>query len=370
MTTGSWTAGGPLDPLHQSSCFFSEKNWVGTNGKTESSPVGIRLKWNSYSMFHRKVEKTCIPASWGDYVHWIGRCVNHNDSTVKSIVGWSANDDLRLLAKLSEEIRGHSFDLGINIAEASESYHTILGNLRSLGGALVSLKHGRVSNAFRYLGVTGRRNTLATRRLSAKDISGRWLEMQYAWRPLVSQSFEAAKALEAVTGPRVLRFSVSSGTRRSTYEGSPTPIYKYPITLSYSVRQKAELYEDVSVNRSLALVDPVQIAWEVVPYSFVVDWFIPIGTYLSVWQMIPQLKGRFMKTQRIVHKSPSQCTVVQNGGENWRYGSATCREHMFRTDRTVTSSLAVPLPTFNPPPKALSPKRLLNAVALVHQLLK
>jgi len=372
MTTGSWFVG-QIDPFNKSSCDYAERVWNGGNGKTEAWAGGIRPKWNNYSLYRQKVSKTCIPASWGDYVHWIKGPIDKTEATARADVGWSVNDDLRLLAKLAENIRGHSFDLGINIAEGKESYKTIVGNLRSLGGALVSLKHGRVSNAFRYLGVTGRRNALATRRLSAKDISGRWLEMQYAWMPLVSQSYEAAKALKAVTGYRKMRFSASLGAKRTTYECSSQPaVYTYRARLSYSARYIAELYEDISLNRSLGLVDPVQIAWEVVPYSFVVDWFLPIGTYLSAWQMIPKLKGRFIYTQRIGHKSMSlRCTLKSPiVGENWRYGSATERFEMFRTSRTVSNSLSVPFPTFNSPPKALSPRRIYNAVALIHQLLK
>jgi len=170
-----------------------------------------------------------------------------------------------------------------------------------------------------------------------------------------------------------MRFSASLGAKRTTYECSSQPaVYTYRARLSYSARYIAELYEDISLNRSLGLVDPVQIAWEVVPYSFVVDWFLPIGTYLSAWQMIPKLKGRFIYTQRIGHKSMSlRCTLKSPiVGENWRYGSATERFEMFRTSRTVSNSLSVPFPTFNSPPKALSPRRIYNAVALIHQLLK
>lgn len=369
MTTGSWSVGNPSYPLNQPSVFFAEKQWNGVNGKYEAYGAGKRNKWNNYSMYHRKRYQTCIPASWGQYAHWATFVKDYDEASCRSIVGWNANDDLRVLSKLAEAIRGHSFDLGINIAEGRESYKTILGNLQSIGAALVNFKHGRIGNGLRYLGVTGRRARGVTRRLSTLDLSGRWLEMQYAWLPMVSQSYEAAKALEAVTGPRVLRFRASV-TKGASYNASGTPIYTATAKLSYSIRYQAELSEDISIQRSLGLVDPLQIAWEIVPYSFVVDWFIPVGTYLSVWQMIPNLKGRFIKTQRIGHKGPKTVKVVDFSGENWRYGAGTSQETIFRTTRTVTSSLNVPKPTFNSPPKALSPRRLLNAVALIHQALK
>lgn len=33
--------------------------------------------------------------------------------------------------------------------------------------------------------------------------------------------------------------------------------------------------------QSLGLLDPLTLAWELIPFSFVVDWFLPVGTYLS-----------------------------------------------------------------------------------------
>jgi len=361
MTTGSWSLG---STSYSTSELYASKSWAGGDGKYEAWLGGNRIKWNNYTMQRQKWSSKITQAGYG-----VGAVTSHSAASASLLVGWKANDDLRLLSKLWENIRGHSFDLGINIAEASKTYSGIVQNLRSLGSALISLKHGRIGNAFRYLGVTGRRRSLTTRRLNARDVSGRWLEMQYAWLPLVSDSYEAAKALAAMTGPRSFRFTASIGTKRATYDGSQNPLsYKYPVLLTVSKRLQAELYEDISFSRGLGLTDPLSIAWEVVPYSFVVDWFLPIGTYLELWQSVPKLRGRFMTTVRIGQKA-GLGKVLQPAGVPG-YNGTTKSEEWFRIERTVSSSLDVPLPTFNSVPKALSPKHLLNAVALIHQALK
>lgn len=38
----------------------------------------------------------------------------------------------------------------------------------------------------------------------------------------------------------------------------------------------------LSALGSLGLTNPLDVAWEVLPFSFVVDWFIPIGNWLNV----------------------------------------------------------------------------------------
>jgi hypothetical protein len=274
-----------------------------------------------------------------------------------------------LLNKLAEAIRGHSFDLGVNIAEATKSYGTIVSNVQSIGRALLDLKHGNFTGALRSLGARrrGPRGHWDTRSLDSKDLSGRWLETQYAFLPLVSQSYEAAKAFEAVTGPRRLRFSVGSSAKRATIEGSDSlPNYSMPWNLSFSKRLIAELYEELSLQRSLGLVNPAEIAWEVVPYSFVVDWFLPIGSYISAWGVIPALRGRFITAMRgAIKNGPiNDFTVLKN------YASSGCHQSRIEYSRVISGSLSVPLPTFNSLPKALSPKRLLNAVSLIHQILR
>jgi hypothetical protein len=357
MTSGSWSFG---SSSYTSSQIHTDKTWSGGNGKTETWAGGTRLKWNDYTM------TTYSFLVLGQIVSNLGYgTISRAVSQAKSIVGWNANDDLRLLAKLTEQVRGHSFDLGINIAEGVKTYEGILGNLASLGKSLVALKHGQIGDAFRYLGTERK----GWRTLKSKDVSGRWLEMQYAWLPLVSQGYEAGKALAALTGPRSLRFTASIGTKYGSYEGSQGPFdYTYPVRTSYSKRLLAELYEPVSFNRSLGLVDPLSIAWEVVPYSFVVDWFLPVGTYLGVVGMIPNLVGRFLTIERSGMKAGDVKFTAQGIANGFK--NLTKRERRFNLTRTVSGSLSVPLPTFNSLPRALSPKRLLNATALIHQLLK
>jgi len=283
---------------------------------------------------------------------------------IKSKCNWTANDDLRLLDKLAQTVRGHSFDLGINLAESAKTYKSVLDNVRSIGGALVALKHGRFAQAARYLGVPQHRRS----RLNAHDVSGRWLEMQYAWLPLVSQSFEAGKALKALAGPRVLRFTASS-RKTGQYDGAITPsFYTYNVSTSFTKKLNCELVEDIGVARSLGLVDPLQIVWEIVPYSFVIDWFLPIGTFLSAWSVIPKLKGRFLTIERGGQKGQKPILKAPAIAAGWR--STDRKDTAFSISRTPSSSLSVPLPRFRSMPQALSPAHLTNAVALIHQLLK
>ncbi len=357
MTVGNWTVGSPSGQI------YAHKEWSGSNGKFESWGAGMRAKWNDYLMYHYRHSQVLTAENAGFEV---GPLPGRDLASIRSLVGWNSNDDLSLLSKLAAEVRGHSFDLGINIAEASKTYGSILGNLKTIGSALLSLKHGNIPEALRTLGS----NQRSSKRVIAKDLTGRWLETQYAFLPLVDQAYQSAKALESLTGLRRYRFSARSRTKREVVNDSPSPTgYTFPTSWSYSKKILAELHEEISVARSLGLTNPAAVAWEVVPYSFVVDWFIPIGTYLGVWGVIPALTGRFLTIERAGGKAMPISNGVP-GGSFWLIRQTRqYRADTFSLKRAVSSSLSVPMPTFKSVPKALSPRHLLNAVALIHQRL-
>lgn len=358
MTTGTWSVGTNTSTAP----FYGRKTWSGTDGRYEAGPDGKpRDKWNTYDMDHRRWTQSNVVGPYG----YAGICPASSINEFKTLTGWTNNDDLRLLNKLAEEIKGHSFDLAINMAEAGKTYGLILNNVRSLGSSLVALKRGRPGDALRALGVPERRQ----RRLRARDVSGRWLEMQYGWRPLIDQSYEAAKALESLTGPRRLRFTVSSSkTRDNDFSASP-PVYRLVFRSTLNVKIIAELYEELSIWRAMGLTNPAAVVWEVVPYSFCVDWFLPVGSYLSAWGVIPALKGRFLTMHKGSHKGARFSKLGPFPLAMPSAGSGL-KETYFRFQRRPSSSLTVPRPQFNSLPRALSPAHLYNAVALVHQRLK
>jgi hypothetical protein len=70
----------------------------------------------------------------------------------------------------------------------------------------------------------------------------------------------------------------------------------YPLKCGYGRAYLFEMREELGFSRQLGLLDPLSVVWENIPYSFVVDWFIPIGDYLSMLNQIPFLNGRWLIT--------------------------------------------------------------------------
>lgn len=337
MTTGTIY----VPALPHNTSYWYYKNWYGVDGKYEADG---RDKWNYYTL----------------YLLWesdqFGQ-VEHSASTVSGpYYTWSDSDEMRLQSKLVKKIKGSDFNLAVNLAQAHQVVGMCASTIQKLGRSLVRLKHGDVSSAFRELGVTG-----TGRPLKSRDVSGRWLEMQYGWLPLVDDAYEAAKAFEALSMGRKSRIVATEKVERPVNLSASPSNYESKGNTTIIKRIVCELEEELSFGRSLGLTDPLSVLWEIMPYSFVIDWFLPVGTYLENLNVIPSLKGRFLTTWY----QKTETRITGTFTPEW-LGSVR-RGHIIEMTRTPSVGLTTQLPKFVRPLDALTPKRIANAVSLVHQ---
>jgi len=119
-----------------------------------------------------------------------------------------------------------------------------------------------------------------------------WLEYSYGWKPLLGDVYSQAEALATHLVER------SNVVRRESQKGKTVQDDKYTyivpgnsIWTEESVR-KIQYFVEVgvffripqgSINplNTFGINNPLVVLWEVVPFSFVADWFIPIGQFLE-----------------------------------------------------------------------------------------
>lgn len=366
VTTGTT---GSSNTLLDTTGAVRRRQWSGGDGKYETYGGSSRLKWNNYTLEARwRIRKQRYfsykskPAYGGSTV----TAVLSRAFPPSNQITWSANDELKLQAKLLERVKGHSFNLAVATAEGRELVSMVESNLLKFGRAVNALRRGDFSTAARQLGARPRGT-----RLKPSDVPGRWLELQYGWLPALKDTYEAGKAFEALSnGPRSTTVVVSSG-RKATRDVQPAGdhgVCEWTEVEKYSKRIQYELYEELSASRQLGLTNPLSVVWERIPYSFVVDWFIPIGTYLDDLNQIPKLRGRFLTTvkrykagSKVRVGSPLPISVAKvlyvPEDDSWESVSLT---------RTLSSSLSPPLPTFRFS-GALKGKRVWNAISLASQ---
>lgn len=157
------------------------------------------------------------------------------------------------------------------------------------------------------------------RRKSWKKIPSRYLEMSYGWIPLMSDVEGAAQELSRVVNrdlhrPQVTaKGSASSSDFVAGKSGGATTIWR---NIHFDIRHRCEVSVVAKVpdwvaqefNR-LGLQNPLTVLWEKVPYSFVADWFLPIGSYVDTFDVTNYLRfteGSVSKMSRSKLVSPAK----------------------------------------------------------------
>jgi len=229
----------------------------------------------------------------GDYLKCFGGVAFQNP--------YDSNDELQLQNRLCANVRGHSFDAGVFLGEGKASLEMIGNSARDIARALTALRKGDLSALQKALRV---RKRPSQSRVSSVDIQQRWLEYEFGWRPLVNDLHEGAQAVFALTNKPISR-RYKASIKVPGLVTSMIGVDGHLVTLpgkALTIKQlRCYIQEDFSPWTSLGLTHPENVAWELLPYSFVVDWVIPIGTYLQVRSFFADLKGAQVYQTTYIH---------------------------------------------------------------------
>lgn len=188
------------------------------------------------------------------------------------------NTKNRLNTDVLLKLKNGKVNIGEALAEARSTYQHLASTTFQLLSAYKAARQGNFRGVAKALGVSARPNR------GSKELAGRWLEYQFGWMPLLNDIKGAYDALgdglkrpSVIVASRKLTDSVHSdsgvnGNRRDMIDS----------TVEYRCKVYAKLdntYVDAA-NR-VGLLSPLQVAWAVVPWSFVVDWVLPVGNVLE-----------------------------------------------------------------------------------------
>lgn len=285
---------------------------------------------------------------------------------------WTSNDDIRLLSKLRNEVAGSDFNLAVSLAELPQALQMIGNSAIKIASAFRQASRGNFVGAARTL--VGFVDPKSGKPVPLpRALATNWLELQYGWLPLLSDAYGAAQfaaqqlefPLKARVRVRVKKQPVVSSSAPSviTYDGDAK---EYGQLIAYLTEK--------DVAKMIGLQDPLSVAWEKLPYSFVADWFIPIGNFLQARAMASALTGTFVTTKfkswrvRNVYFTSSPLDSSGYPRIGALQGNVSYAESGYDMTRTVSTSLAVPLPTFKPLAKVASVGHCLNAIALLTQV--
>lgn len=294
---------------------------------------------------------------------------------------WTANDDLKLLANLREKVAGSSFNAGVALGEGKEALSMITNAATRIYRSIRAVKRLDPWAAASALvdGTPRSRLKHVSRKTRTWDRSAAdlWLELQYGWLPLLKDAEDSALFLanqygvpmqHTVSASRVLKGANAAGV------ATDSPTYKrWTSNNSVCVGKIKAIITEKDVPKLAGLQDPLSVAWELLPWSFVADWFIPIGSWLDARGLASSLTGTFVTTH--FNKASAKGFTAIPQGIGWGgYDFSTAYRNagdvgftVIQLSRVVSSSLStsVPFPAVKPLSQAASWKHCTNAVALL-----
>jgi hypothetical protein len=209
-----------------------------------------------------------------------------------------------------------------------------------------------------------------------------WLELKYGWMPLHMSIFDCVKFQRE----KANRFRVEGRYTKKVKFGYYDDIQPYSPglhahgqfsgTYFCGIRGDYAVRDRTYFNASrLSPLNPVSIAWELVPYSFVVDWFVDIGGYLQNLETAYGAGLNFLQgyeTQLYVARAKATIfprQFVNNGFSEWStQGGLKSSQYRVRRRRLRLTEPPIPrIPSFDP---KLGWQRLLSAAALMAPLFK
>lgn len=160
---------------------------------------------------------------------------------------------------------------------------------------------GRVLERAHALSKLKKLHTIRDRKQFISAFSDSWLEYRYGWRILAYDIEDIQEVIRKLNEGIYLRFRAKRGnlkqnsvrdlkgqqsqlsfeTPNGTFGGSGNSFMNnYVVTETHAARGHAGVLIE-SLMRATVTVDPLLTAYEMVPYSFVVDWFLNLNKWVA-----------------------------------------------------------------------------------------
>lgn len=276
------------------------------------------------------------------------------------------------LSNLVEKWKNSEFNLGVSIGEGKESLEMVSQTLFSLVQSVRCVRRGDLGSAVRHFKnpVPRSARRRAAKKLSQGDVSGSWLALNLGWAPMISDIYSALEYKPHDGGKARIVSGWIKGTGGATVvtiKGTGGKVTKVDVRMRYVTVMRTPATE----WQRLGLTNPALVAWELVPLSFVIDYFVPIGdaiNALGVLQM-DNIELNTFREERVDIKTlyPSRPKGAWMGGL-YAVEATSATRFRYRTyKRSVVSlkqqllagSLECRIPS--------SYKKVANMAALLHQ---
>lgn len=222
------------------------------------------------------------------YSAWTFGCSTGNLLPGPPMLPGSNMINAALVAALNK-LKDQDIHVGNFIAESDKTLKMFATNVKRIASGVEKFRKANPKDWLKV--ITTETGNLARNKWC--EIPNLWLELQYGWRPLLQDIYGAIHHLTRGSRYKVPYIRVKSHKQSLSSDVMPIVLDR-GLWTGQEARVKYEDQQDVWVQlvygvsnpalaelSSLGLLNPAEIVWEVTKYSFVVDWLVPVGNWLS-----------------------------------------------------------------------------------------
>jgi hypothetical protein len=279
------------------------------------------------------------------------------------------------LSDLYEQLRSAGTGSGLNIAVDIAEGHQVK---KMVSDAMALVKHilsfRKPSNWIRAFNES--RGAARKFMTNPRYWANQWLAYRYGWAPLANTLYGSFDALMHRRTYSIVRITGKGYSRSTERKSFPDWLFvgsKELVRIDRRTRAKVVCEFELSNNLKQQVLgytslNPVVIAWELVPFSFVVDWFYDIGGYLETLESAASFGQNFKRGFYVTGRRWDQDGQLYGSGVSgtttqWVDASSYWRDSS--KNRYVLS--AYPLPRKPQFKVNLGSQRLFSAASLLTQ---
>lgn len=210
----------------------------------------------------------------------------------------------QVVSKLLKSINSSKTNTLVAAAELSKTAEMVASSATRIYNAVRALRRGHLGDFSEALGISVtrtqkdrwtkrfrsykkyRKTRIETKGTVREFAQSTWLEYSYGWKPLLSDVYAHAEALGELQVERQNVVRRLTARHKNTIDKEETINFVTALwhnkTSGFHDVQLTVLYRlpnsgIVNPMKTFGVINPLEVAWELVPFSFVVDWFVPIG---------------------------------------------------------------------------------------------
>lgn len=244
-----------------------------TRYRCEALPIGLGYSGGFTTGWFDNSLQEIIP--WGGDLSFEGV---YNRTVIESL-------RRRGIVECKQKMLDSKLDLAESLVDIDKTVGLIAKRASQVLTAWHHVRKGQLDKALHVLGLRKRHWK------DPNNLAKAWLEMQYGWLPLINDVFGAVEVVKDLLGDPLAHHSYAKrrvreslwirgiggnsddwGSQSQSSESFAEVETKFRFRIEDSV---------LAYITSFQLSNPLYVLWVSVPFTFVVDWFVPIGDWLS-----------------------------------------------------------------------------------------